>query len=459
MDIVLMKNEILKAAKDSGFQDCEVYYEGGKSFEVMIYEGEIAHYENSAQKGLSFRGRYQGKMGYAYTEKIDLSVIPFLLEEAKENASIIEEETEELLYPGENIYPQVEGYAPQLAQVTAEEKIEAAKAMERAARQEDSAVENVDYCLTGYGESTLAIANTKGLDVSYRSNMATGYISVIASRDGSIKTGGEYWVGSRWEDFDGCALGKAAAKEATSHLGASTIVSGVYQAALKNSVMADLLATFSGVFFGENAQKGFSLLKEKQGQQIASQVVTLRDDGLYENGYATAPFDSEGVACKNKAVIENGVLKTLLYNLKTAKIDGVDSTGNGFKASYKSPVLTACTNFYLEKGAQSPEELLKEMNDGILITEVAGLHSGANSISGDFSLSAEGFLVKNGVVDRPIEQITIAGNFYQLLKDIVKVADDLRFNMPTGNGAVGSPMVLVSKLHISGGGQEEREMA
>lgn len=163
-------------------------------------------------------------------------------------------------------------------------------------------------------------------------------------------------------------------------------------------------------------------------------------------GYGTQPFDSEGVSGKNKAVIENGVLKTLLYNRRTAKKDGVASTGNGFKIGLTGSVKTAPTNFYLAKGMLSQEALLAQMGDGLLLTSLMGLHAGTNAVSGDFSLSAEGFRIKGGRIDTPVEQITVAGNFYQLLAEVEEIADDLYF----GSGGVGSPSVLVRGLAIAG---------
>ncbi len=450
MDKDCFQDMLVKRAVQTGFSDCEVYYEGGKSFEVMIYEGEIAHYENSVQQGVSFRGLFNGSMGYAYSEKVEEDAIDYLVKEAMENACIIENEEEEPLYGGEEEYPALEGFSEALAQIRDSQKIEDAKRMEASAKGQSSEIMAVDYCLNGYSEGEVSIKNSRGLSVSYRNNCATAYVSAIAQRGNDIKTAGEYFIGQDYASFKPEEMGKAAAGQAVSHLGAESTISGDYSVVLKNQVMSDLLATFSGVFFAENIQKGFSLLGDKKGTAIASSGVTLRDDGLLEGGFGSAPFDSEGVSCKNKAVIEKGILQTLLYNLKSAQKDGVPSTGNGFKPSFQSPVVTACTNFYLEKGSHTQAELFSLLKDGLYITEVAGLHSGANSISGDFSLSAEGFLIKDGKIDAPVEQITIAGNFYELLNRITETGNDLRFNLPSGGGVFGSPSVLIEKMAVAG---------
>jgi PmbA protein len=209
--------------------------------------------------------------------------------------------------------------------------------------------------------------------------------------------------------------------------------------------MGDLLATFAGIFSAEKVQKGFSLLKGRLGSKIAADVVTIRDDPLLAELPGSAVFDGEGVAAKNKAVVENGALKTYLHNRKTAKKDGVEPTGNGFKPSFKAAVDIAPSNFYIVAGNKSRDELIAEMGDGLIITGLEGLHSGANSVSGDFSLSAEGFLARGGKTARAVEQITIAGNFFGLLKDIIAVASDLEFK-----GKISSPSVLIREISVAG---------
>ena len=188
------------------------------------------------------------------------------------------------------------------------------------------------------------------------------------------------------------------------------------------------------------------IFTDKEGEIIASDVVTIVDDPLLDNGFASTPFDDEGVATYKKELVSKGELKTLLHNLKTAYKAGCKSTGNGFKYSYASPVSISPTNLYIEKGEKSLEELMEEVGEGILITELAGLHSGANSITGDFSLAAKGFYIENGKKSYPVEQITIAGNYFYMLKDIEEVGNDLKFPM----SSIGSPSVKIKEISIAG---------
>jgi PmbA protein len=238
-------------------------------------------------------------------------------------------------------------------------------------------------------------------------------------------------------------------RKAVSKLDATSYPSGEYKIVFENECAGDLMETFSGIFSAENTQKDLSLLKGKVGEKIASGVVTIIDDPLLEGGYSSCPFDSEGVAGYTKKVVEDGVLKTLLHNLKTAEKEGVKSTGNASKGSYKSSIGISGSNFYIKPGEKSFDDLLEEVGSGLIITDLEGLHSGANGVSGDFSLSAKGFVIEGGKKGHPVEQITISGNFYELLKDIETVGSDLRFGLP-GSECIGSPSLVIKSLSVAG---------
>ncbi|WP_312059175.1 TldD/PmbA family protein [Anaerotignum sp.] len=445
LDRQALQKQIIQEALNCGFSDCEVFYLGGESFEVLLMEGEVSNYENSSEAGIAFRGTYCGRTGYAFSERLEEDCIPFLIDSARENAMLMSEDEHEDLFAGE-AYPEFSGYYPELERVCVEKRIQLAKRMEEAALNGAESIASLDYCVLGIGKREVSIVNSLGLDISYTKNFASSYVSAIARAKDETKKGSAFWKGTDWAEFNPEETGRRAAKRGAELLGASSVNSGTYQVVLDGKAMTSLLSSFSGIFFGENVQKGFSLLKDRVGEQIASSCVTLRDDALLEGGYASVPFDSEGVAGKNKALIEKGYLKTLLYNRKSAKKDGVASTGNGFKAGLTAPVKTACTNFYIQKGEKTLEQLFLQMENGLFITDFMGLHAGTNVVSGDFSLSAEGFLVEKGNIIRPVEQITVAGNFYTLLKDILAVGEDLYFSA----GGKGSPSVLIQGIVVAG---------
>lgn len=446
MDENVFQKTLLEEGKKAGFTCCEVYTQKSRQFSVTVLEGEVSDCENSNTLGISFRGEYAGRTGCSSTERMTEKDIAYLIQEAKENALLLSEGDKQPFFAPKKQQDFQHDVNEDLEKRTAEEKTLAAKHMEQAALAQGDCIVSMDYCTLETIWSNVSIQNTQGLHVSFCKNRATAYVCAIAKDENTVKTGSHFWQGQNWQDFCPKETGRKAAENAAAHLGASGIKSGTYSVVLDGSVMADFLQVFAGVFFGETVQKGFSLLKGKKGTAIAPSCVTLWDNPLLKGGCLSRPFDDEGVPCQKKAVVENGILQTYLYNLQAAEKDGVSSTGNGFKDGLTAPVKTAVTNFYLETGKGSQKELLAQLGDGLLITDITGLHAGANTVSGDFSLSAEGFLVKNGKKDRPVEQITVGGNFYSLLQNIQVVGEDMYMSL----SGKGSPSVLVKEMQIAG---------
>ena len=271
--------------------------------------------------------------------------------------------------------------------------------------------------------------------------MIYAYASCLARENESAATGFKLLWGYDRDAVSAQAVADGCAQDALSKLGAGRMASGAYPVVIKNTAMADLLSTFAGVFSADNAQKGLSLLAGREGQRIAGEAVTLVDDPLMPWGMASAPFDREGAATYKKNVIEGGVLTTLLHNRKTAKKAGCKTTGNAAGAGRVAP-----SNIYIAPGEAAADALLENMGDGLYVTEVSGLHAGANAVSGDFSLLARGFEVAGGKPVRAVEQITVAGNFYRLLEDVTAAADDLVFD----GSPVGCPTVMVKALSVAG---------
>lgn len=438
--------KLLDRAVEKGFADAEVHLSDGNSFSVQILEGEIDKYQNSSSRGISFRGTYKEKMGYAYSEWIDDGAIDIIITEAMQNAEILEEEEQDKLFTGfaGEKYPEVCSFSQDLEKISIDEKINAALLMEKTAKAGDL-IKAVDHCGVNYGEGSTLIMNTYGLNLEHRSNSAGGSASARAVRgegtEAETKVGGEWWRGKDWSEFDPVQVGKDAAREAAAKLGARQVKSGKYKIAMKNTAFASLVSAYTSVILADAAQKGMSLLAGKLGEKIASDNFTLMDAPLYPE--RESPFDSEGVATFDKPVIENGEFKTFLHNLKTAAKDGVKSTGNA-SGGYRSPIRVSPRNLYVKPGEISHDELIKQAGGGLYITSLSGLHSGTNSISGDFSLLAEGFVIENGEITSPVEQITVAGNFFDVIKDIEALADDLRW------GSIGSPAALLGGLNVAG---------
>ena len=428
---------------------CEACFGSTESFEVQIKEGEIYQYNVSEGGGLGFRALVNGRMGYASTQILEEDAVDMLVDGALENAALVESADKQFLFAGSDSYPELKLYAPALDEIDAARKIAMAKRLERLTLEQDERVTQVEDCALFSEKAETAIVNTLGLDVSTKGNLLGGYVSAVAREGEKVNTGFKLFFTMDPAEIDLEKVAKAAAKEALSGLEARQAPSGSYRALLRNDVAGSLLATFSGVFSADNAQRGLSRLKGREGENVAAPCVTLTDDPHRPGSAASAPFDGEGVATVPKAVIEGGRLTTLLHNLKTAHKQGVTTTANASRPGYASPVGVAPTNFYFEPSDAGFDAMLRKLGDGLLITDLQGMHAGANPITGDFSLAAKGFTVKDGRIADPVNQFTVAGNFYELLMGVEAVGGDLEFHAP-GASCFGSPSLLVGKLSVAG---------
>lgn len=449
MEINTFIKKLFERAAEAGYEASEAYYSTGESFQVSVKGGQIINYNVSSSIGLSFRALVGGKMGYASTQVLDEEAIDLLIDGAGGNARMIENEDEEFIFPGSENYPELEVYNPAVDQITAAEKIEMAKQLEQKVLALNPAVKQVQMVQVVSMNGEKRIVNSKGLDVSFRDN-AIGCAAVAIAMDaGKVAVGMGFKFVRKPEELSLDQVAADAVKDAVAGLNAAPVESGTYKIVLRNDVMGSLLGCFDSVFSAEMAQKGLSLLKGREGEQIAAPIITIVDDPLDPKGLASTPFDAEGVATVRREVVKDGKLTTLLHNLKTAKKQGVETTANASKGSYASAVGIAPTNFYILPGEASVDELYAQVGDGLLITDVAGLHSGANQISGDFSLGASGYRIENGKLTDAVNQITIAGNYFEMLKDIIAVGSDLEFGFP-GSSCIGAPSVIVSKLAVAG---------
>ena len=449
MDIRDFQTKLLARGQEAGFADMEVYYQADRDLVVKVFKGEIDSYTIEERAGLSFRGVFDGKMGYSFTEKLDDDSINLLVKEARDNAEIIESADREELFGGSEQYAE---FRPSQAVLNLEPDamIDAARTMERIALETDPRVDLVNYCMVVKSSNEVSIFNTKGLDCHAEKAMAVCHVSAVAKEAGDITSAME--SSYTFDSFDAVnveELARSAAQEAVAKLGGQTIESSHYPVILRNKVAADLLRTYSSIFSAEQAEKGLSLLQGRVGEHVTGANITIVDDPQYPNGPGSVPFDAEGMATARHEVIKSGELLTFLHNRKSAAKAGVESTGNAVKGSYRSSVGIAPTNLYIEPGDASLEELIEGTERGILIVELQGLHAGTNTVSGDFSLFCIGHLIENGKVVRPVNQITVSGNFLTMLGDVEALGNDLRFS-GHGRGATGAPSMKIKSLAIAG---------
>jgi PmbA protein len=441
------KELVIAACAQQGITEYELYYQAGASTSVDTFQHSLNEFTSSYSGGVCFRCIANGKMGYASTENLSPEQAKAVVAKAMDNAINLESEEVVFLGEGGQKYEPLEDRSYPLP--TTEALI--AKVLETTEKLYAADPMVVDGCQTqGIIEtSEVAIYNSKGLDLSHK-NSAAGLIAVgVVSNGKEMSDAYEIKLG-KLDEINTDAMVQKAVSVAKEKLGGEVAPTGQYPVVFNPEAMTSLLGVYSSIFNSEAAQKGLSKLAGKEGEVIAAACVTLIDDPFHKDNPEPINFDAEGSPTHRKAVIENGVLKTLLYNLKTAAVAGKKTTGNASKAGYDASVGIRPFTMYLEGGEMTEEELLQKAGNGVYITSLSGLHAGADSISGDFSLQSAGYLIENGVKTRYVKSFTVAGNFYELLKNIVAMANNSHLPRAMGMTTFGAPTTLVDGLSVAG---------
>ena len=437
-------DKLFEKASLKGIDEFEIYFLSNLNTSIKIYQGKIENFSNNQNQGISFRGMVDGKMGYSYSESLEDEDIDFLINEVIENASCIESLDKQFIYGEKANYTDTITYSSAIENLDTDLVKDFLIKMEDYALSIDERVKKVNFCSFAMGSGEKIIKNSKGLELHSKENICYTYISVIAEENGVVKTGSHFQLGRDFSKFDYKELSEVAVKRALNKFGTITLNEIPKTCVIENLAFSSLLGAMSNIFSAEAVQKNISKLKGKLNEPVASSIVTLVDDPFLKDGLANSSFDDEGVPTSYKEIIQDGVLKTYLYNLKTAYKDGVSSTGNGVKGSYKGTVGISSFNLYIKPSDKSFDKVIENIKEGIFITDFAGLHSGLNTISGDFSLAGEGFYIKDGKIDKPLNQITISGNFFGLLKNIKDIANDIKFSF----SSVGSPSIMIEGLKV-----------
>lgn len=441
-------NRIFNRGKEFGIEEMEIYMKKSSSTGFKIYGGSMESYNIEEENVLSIRGTYNGRMGYSYTEKLEEESIDEVLNNLIQYAENNESDYIEKLALMEGKYETKEKEGNNLDKYTDEEKIDFLKAMEREALAFDK-IKAVENCSYKEITNSIFITNTKGLKLEDSHRIGIINLSVVAENEGDMQPGYSFMVVDDILDEYKDILIKGAVSDALGLLGSSTIKSKKCQVILRNNVAADIFSSMAKVFNGDIVQRNLSMMKDKIGEKIAVESLNIVEDPLFEKGLLCRTFDDEGTPTPKKHIIEKGVLMTFLHNNRTAEKEGVKSTGNGFRTSHKASIEALSTNLYIEKGSTSLDNMIKSIDEGVLIISVEGLHAGINPVSGDFSLLSSGYLIEAGKITKPLCQITVAGNFYGMIEDISDIGNDLKFSFPD-IGNFGSPSLKIKSLTIAG---------
>ena len=441
MDFQQIKDIISSACKKYGVEEYEVSYSVGENISAETLKDEISAFSSGESASVSFRCIVDGHMGYAQTSFFDADEIEDLVVRAADNARAIENDDVVVIFKGSESYGTPTAPEPEV--VDASELKNKAMELQKKTYATDSAVVDGTQSIAMSFRDEVYMYNSHGLELSNKVGMTGCYVVAVVNKDGESRDNFEFAESVSGDKYD--ELPAKAVKGALEKIGASEIPTGKYNVVIDGSQMRSLLSAFSPSFSAKNAILGMSLLAGKEGEKIASDIVNITDDAMREGCPVQTPFDDEGVATYKKSVVENGVLKTLLYDLTTAIKTGKTTTGNGRRGGNIAPY-----NFAISAGADTLDTLFEKAGDGIYVTGVKGLHAGANAITGDFSVESEGFLIKNGKKAGPIKSFTVAGNFFELLKSIDSRSNEVKWGIPGGFTVFGAPDVLVMNMSVAG---------
>ncbi len=446
MNYELLKSAIEKEAKREGVSEYEIYYMSNEELSIDTLNKQPNSFSSGNSGGICLRVLHEGKIGYASSELMDEDEMKSLVSRAKANASATEKPDTVGIFKGSDSYAPLKNSG-----FTAKGAGELKRLTEELAEE----IYNVSDKVTGgtatYGitaKFVVRLANSHGLNLETGCGINALQSAAVVCDDGKYESA--YDITELHGDVDMKTIAEGVVEKALLKVNATTVPSGKYSVVIDAKQMRTILSVYSSAFSAKMAQMGMSLLAGKEGEKVASDIVTITDDPMREGVSVQTNFDAEGVAAYRKAVVENGILKTLLYNRETAKVAGVESTGNASKGSYASPVGVSPYAFCLEAGANTEAELFAMAEGGIYITEVKGLHAGANPITGDFSLESAGFRIKDGKIGEAVKSFTIAGNFFELMKSIAALSDKVEVAITGGFTTFGSPAVLVHDVSIAG---------
>lgn len=438
-----LAEELIKDAKAQGITQVEIYFSKSKNLNIEVSNGQVETIKNAEEHGAGIRVFVEDRLGYAYTSDLSSQALKLTMEKAIANGEkTTADPINNLPMPYE--YSQdLALYDPKIASTSIDDKIQIALDIEKAAKNQDPRVKITEGCTYQDSQYEVLLISSNSIAAGYKGAYCGGFAYVVAEEDNDAQTGFGLQFELKIADLDPVKIGQEAANKAVRMLGAKNIQTQKAPVVFDPYVATNLLGVLGPAFSAEAVQKGKSLFAGKIGEKVFSPLINIVDDGTLPGAILSAPFDGEGVKTERTQLIENGVLQGFLHNTYTATKDGVNSTGNGVRSFRNSPEV-GTTNFYIEPGNMTKQELLQDVTRGFYVTEVMGMHT-ANPISGDFSVGAAGLLIENGQLTDPVRGVAIAGNLMSLFQEIDAVADDLTFFV--GRGA---PTIRVKEITISG---------
>jgi PmbA protein len=406
-------------------EQIEAFVSRDAETDVRIYEGEVEHFVAAQTEGVGIRVIRDGRTGFAYAGVLDDTAVAEVLAEARDNVQFgTPDEWAGLAEPDGVEVIEQDLWSEALADYSTEGKIALAKELERLTLATDPRI-RVDDANYADVASESAVATTTGIRRTGRENGCYVVVSTMADEGDETQTGFGFSVGRSPVEFDLAKAAKDASDRATRLLGATKPSTKRTTVVLDPYVTASLLGVISSTLNGESVAKGRSLFKDRLGEAVASSIVTLVDDPTNPKAYTATDLDGEGLAARRNVLIEKGVLQQFVHSSYSARRVGSKSTGNAVRGGFKGTPGVGCLALQLLPGDRDQDALIGDIDDGVLIQSVTGLHSGVNAISGDFSVGASGLTISNGQVGGPIREFTIASTLQRMLHDVVEVGNDV----------------------------------
>ena len=427
-----------------GTEQVEAYAEEHASTKVEAYRGEVEGLSFSESRGMGVRVIVDGRLGFAYAADPSLDEVRTTVARARENASLATPDEHNVLPPIEPIEPMDGLFFDSMAALTTAEKVPVALEMERVATSADPRVTKTDAVQYGDTVGRVAVASTAGVRAEFRGTGCWAVVVTLAEQGDETQTGFSFKIARRLEGFDTASVALEAVERSARMLGATKPATVRVPVLLDPFAASSFLGVLAGALSAEAVQKGRSLFADLVGERVGSEALTLVDDGRLLEGPGAEPFDGEGVPTGRTELLTEGVLTGFLHNTSTAHRGGTRSTGNATRG-YRSTPGVGTTNLYVEPGGHPFEELLRRADGGVLIQDVSGVHSGANAISGEFSVGATGLRIAGGELGEPLREMTIASTIPDMLRSITAVGSDLRWF-----SAIGVPSILIGEMTLAG---------
>ena len=437
----------VEAAEAAGATDAEAWAEERQGLEVRVYQEAVESLTDAGGRGLGVRVFVDGRSGYAYGTDLSPAGLRELAVSAHAGAGATDADEYGGLPEAFGSTPLDGIYSPAMSDWTTERKIELATAIDKAARARKG-VTQVEQTVYADSRGRVAIANSRGFASGYEATHAWAYSSAFAGAGADLMTGLGIGVARDPDGLDAEAIGAEAADRALALVGARQPGSRRCPVVLDAFVAASFAGFIGAMLSADAVQRGRSLFAGKLGEEVAAPELRLVDDPTDPGGLESAPFDGEGSPTRSNPLIEDGRLATYLYDARTARKDSRETTANASRSSYRSPPSVGTSNLVIDPGDATLEELLREAGEGLFVTDVAGLHSGVNPVSGTFSVGATGRLIEGGELGQPAREMTIASDLVSMLKAVRQVGAEARW-VPFG-GSVKAVPLLLEEMSVGG---------